>query len=455
MPAKKAATRTRKKVIEPEIMPDIDEQDESEQVEDEPMVTQRNIFDRKIPLSQALGMSDEDDEEYVEERRAEKKKKSLRQKIKERLQKGRNGAGEQLVMRVDRMTSFESDGELGVMADKVICFRMPVTLEYMEREDFIPEIMRRVPKGGDFTITTRDRIGVLDIIDIHIDKQQPAQPVTVTDPATGQSTIIYQQAPNGSTAQQPIGVVDPMKQFRDSLKMVKEMKEAFGSEVVTATATTQPPQPPGTIEERVGRILESQAVTEAIIKKVLGGGEGKSGKRDLMELVFEHAPSIIRELKEAAREIMADVRGNRNEQTQNQNQEQGRIAEGGNVHGAGVDIDNAPGRNTGEGNHESQTQAQIPIEEQIVIGLLEQCKRKVPPKVAYKRLTEIADRINYDAPNQSIDGYFDLFAEATPEMVMMWLENTVPGGKEVLAMPHSKQWIVDLQAEVKKGMEEG
>jgi hypothetical protein len=430
--------------------------------ESEPQV--RGTMPFTIPLSKVM-------EQQVGNEEAEKKKVAvtLRQKYNEAKSKGRIREDGLIQMDIFRLPLFSIDGAIGPVADKEFIFRTYVSVEYGENEDYFILLQRYGP--GAYKIYFRDMKGIMATYEKHIGKSTPTQ----VDPATGQPAINITM-PNGN-AQQPIGVMDPLKMVRDYTntmmqdqltmlgEMRKQMIQSQFKQMTETPPTTPPPAPAFDPNAFLAQVIQTKEVASALVQGLTG--KQREGKKDLVELMFEHLPSIIREGKEAAKELIQEYReGKQNAQTQNQRPAPRRIQPRSQV---------APHQNqpqTGDGAAEggqsgSEEQATAEaliemgatIEDQALIMLLLQFKRRVPPQVAFGRLTEFDDEL---PPGSSIWPYYELLAEVTPAIaIAVTRENLtdvvlhfVPDAKELLESQSAQGWIAGLQGAIRKHLAE-
>lgn len=57
--------------------------------------------------------------------------------------------------------------------------------------------------------------------------------------------------------------------------------------------------------------------------------------------------------------------------------------------------------------------------------------------------------IEFEERNPTVTPYISAFLSMTPDAALAWLEQAVPQAKQIAQMPHAKQWIKQLQEELK------
>ena len=220
---------------------------------------------------------------------------------------------------------------------------------------------------------------------------------------------------------------------------IEELRSLLAPKVSPATPAQPPPLTP---EVSVAAMLmKDPDVVKSVVKNLVGDkGDGESASTTITLALIKEIGQPVGELLGAiTARLIQPLQGTGQMQAQQSppqpTQEQANTAP------EQQSTNPAPQANEGQS-----------IEDQLLLSLLDQCNRRVPPKVAYARLCEVADRIDEEMPAQSIGAYFDLFATAEPEMVKAWLDATVPNAKQVTEQPHFLQWATELQAIVKANM---
>lgn len=354
----------------------------------------------------------------------------------------------------------EDDPMSGAQADKAFCSKFVTTESAIDdgihldaaskfgpgRYWIMIYLNNQIVDQWEFRIAAGQQMG-------HVQNGQ--QVVSMPDPQNPGQVIV--QMP----ANQPLpAAIDPMKQFRESLKMMKELREAMG-------IVEQPSQNPAPAQSPETSVAEFLMKDPAYAKKIVGNLVGGESEKDLMALAFEHGPALIQSLGDVVRNIISDFKGGGNgtaqmAQTTLQN---GAVQ----VPFHQSDQDTQPanpftqennqmleGNQSGEMAGLASTQpAQVRPEDELLAGILDHCKRRMPPKLAADRAMKYAEWVESVAPQQSIFVIIEQFVDGPIEDSLLFLEAISDEAKEIIAMPHAKQWATQLQAELKKAYEPG
>jgi hypothetical protein len=95
---------------------------------------------------------------------------------------------------------------------------------------------------------------------------------------------------------------------------------------------------------------------------------------------------------------------------------------------------------------------QITPEQQALSLLIDHCRQNIPARIAFSRLCNYADYLNDNAPHLSIDEYITMLGAAPTDSVIEYVK-TLPGGEQIAALPHAKEWTSELQRLIKESQE--
>jgi hypothetical protein len=99
-----------------------------------------------------------------------------------------------------------------------------------------------------------------------------------------------------------------------------------------------------------------------------------------------------------------------------------------------------------------ESQMVVTPEETALRTLVDNCMRKVPPQIAFDRLMAYAEAVNEQYPQGSIDGYIDMLGSAPTDAVIEYVKS-LPGGEQIVSLPHAKDWCAELQRLIKESQE--
>lgn len=99
--------------------------------------------------------------------------------------------------------------------------------------------------------------------------------------------------------------------------------------------------------------------------------------------------------------------------------------------------------------------AQLSPEDQVIQLAVNHCLMNRPPQVASARIIAIADRLNDEAPQFSIDEYLKMFAAMQPADAIGLAAQLTPNGSELQALPHAPAWVAELQRLIGEAIEGG
>lgn len=99
--------------------------------------------------------------------------------------------------------------------------------------------------------------------------------------------------------------------------------------------------------------------------------------------------------------------------------------------------------------------AQLSPEDQVIQLAVNHCLMNRPPQVAAARIIAIADRLNDEAPQFSIDEYLKMFATMPPADAIGLAAQLTPNGSELQALPYAPAWVAELQRLIGEAIEGG
>lgn len=375
----------------------------------------------------------EDDESFNPEEKPKRKRNTLKEvkmKLRERWAKKGISPSGNLRISLFKFTN-DDDPMSGASADKAYCTKFQTTEEAIDAGIHLEAASKFGP--GRYWIIIYLNNQIADQWEFRVAgstmpvSQIPnGQPLTSFD-QSGQPQFTIQM-PN----QQHPSSVDPMKTLRESFKIVREFKEAMGLESIIPTAQ---PQPKVSEEMQLASFaLQDPDIKKKVLKNLFGSNS--DGEKDTLELILNNVEPIGRALQGLVDRVFMNLNQARssgqmqmvNEVTQNPEIEQ-QSAQSQNILGL-----------------DRQVNAQIITPEDALLNfVIEQCVKKVPPKIACDRIIKMADAINEQSPAQSIDGYLELFVSIEPEQAIEYVKNSVQGGEQIAGLDHAIQWTTELQ----------
>lgn len=230
--------------------------------------------------------------------------------------------------------------------------------------------------------------------------QSGQQVVSMPDPQNPGQVIV--QMPAG----QPLPPqIDPLKQMRESFKMMKEMREAMG--MIEPQSQQQNPQQLSPELQMAGFMLQDADLKKKAIKSLFGAGGGEPEK-DILTTVIENVEPIGKAIQGIIQQIFVniqEVRGNGATQIQQTPLPQdgnAQIPAGGwnDDQSSAYSIERIPQHQSNgsalnsqqiQQGHEAQAHAVRP-EDELLAGILDHCKRKMPPKLAADRAMKYAEK---------------------------------------------------------------
>ena len=460
---------------EPELVPD------DEVVDAKPIkAPTRKVVESKVITYEQSADDLEDDEEIESEEfeikeKPKRKKPSLkdeRDKLRAELEKNGVTPASSLRVYISKYVN-ENDQQGGMFADVEDFGKYHITKEALLRGDHM-DIARRFGPGRYFfkvylenTLVKHfdGRIGASGQIGT-INGQigtNTSQHFVSPDPANPGQVIV--QMP----AQQQVNPVDPFAEFDKTLKMFERMQKVFGQ--VGHPPQAENPQPQLSPEQQLATVLLTDPDVKKKAVKSLLGSNGESGEANTLELILTHAESIGKALEGVIAGLFNNVQSMRGSngqpqmaQTAFQDRREGQ--------GQTLNESGHPDRQylseaqqesfqgipaSGHGNAMQGNESAQPVspEDQLLMLVLDQCKRRLPAKIAAQRCLALADMIEAQAPWMSLYPVIEMFISIEPDAAIAFIEQYSEQAKEIASLPHAKEWTAQLQAELKSTYETG
>lgn len=439
MPAKRKTPASRTKVIEP------DEVFTPESEEDQPKIAKRKhiietVYDEQVEIDPNTGevVTDgfEPDEPEAEERKAYVK--SERERIRDKLKKAGVSSNQPLKLRVDRLPNYKIDGASGMTAEKAFCFAMDCDEGFVTNGDvLLMEIQKRCGPG-DYWVTVRYKNSILDTWKETI--AAPQQPIPIVDPQNPNAppTYVYQMPQqNGTMTAEPVKVPTHKEMLKDMVEVIELTDRLRGNKRDDAPQ----PQPAAAfdVQKFAADVMQSKQVMDVLIS---GLGGAKSGRKDTLEIILEHGPSLLREAANVGRELIREFRQGQYEQAQNQITGEPHqslpLDSSGNQQGGGSDT-LAGQPQAGANNSQTQTTITQTPEVQIMNYLIDAYLAKVPMKAIMGNLRGMADN------SPGLIDLFGGFAETESAELLQWVGLLRPELSEQIKTPEAQAWIQQLQ----------
>jgi len=397
---------------------------------------------------------------------------SFRTKIRERFKARGIGVDETLMLRIDRLPFFEQNGLAGVRSDKEFCGVLPCKENFFDGDEYLIEIQRRYGPG-DYQLTVRHKNFIVSSWREHIGGF--SAPVAVASSEPGQPpTMIYAQ-PMGQAPPSPQRTIK--EELRDMAEMIKLVDNIRGPREENQT------NPARTEDEVLATaILKQPDVIENVVGSVIkrfgrsgGGDDDPSPWAVAMKLVESgQASQIVKAFLDSFWNGINSFRGQMNgTQTmvqtpqapharfENPALQNGQANQPGQVlstQGQPQGVQNpfeasanAPGTSGAVDEH---TQQPMSPEAEALALVLDHCRRQTLPKVTLAELTQreqtLQALINHHAMQtgqiltNQITLYLDLFNDMATDEVME-IVKSLPGGAEIVALPHAREWTEQLQ----------
>lgn len=465
----------RKKAAEIEILPPEDDQQPRGRKK---LVEAEHTIKYSAPVPVTVETDPEEDDQVfeddpidVEKKRKRKTAKTERDELRKKLMNHGVTAASTLKLIIERYV--HSDGpDSGTTAEKSHCTKYGCDEAHVLNQDYMDVAAKWGAGRYWFTLYKDGTIVSQWEKRLEPSRQTPIiQRVNPNDPNSPQVIV---QMPEGMGAQQPVSVIDPIKQMRETAKMYRELKEAFEPNGVQHSQ-----QPKDEDEVIANAIIKHPAVIETVVESIVKRVGGKSGGdsdapwfADIIKdsiTTGQLAPTVQGVVKAL---FPNGLFGGLFPGGQNNGQAQMAQTQFSQSQPPGAETNNHPqaGQETLAGNQSSlqpatitdgqsdsantQTTQQITPEQHALSRLIQNCQRNVPVQVAYQQLVSYADAIEEQAPDYSIYGYIDLLGSMTTDQVLEFVK-ALPRGETVIALPHCREWCEGLQKLIQESQEGG
>lgn len=403
--------------------------------------------------------SDDDVFEFEEKpKRKKKTERELRSALRDRLaQKGVTPTSQ---LRI-HIFKFENDNDVisGVQAEKAFCTKIFTTEDGITNGQHLDAAQRFGSGRYLFMVYMNNAIvtsfeGRISAPSGMAGASNP-HPVAVPDPANPGQVIV--QMP----AQQQANPIDPFAEFDKTLKMFERFQKAFGG-ITRPQVEVHPQQPQLTPEQQLAAtLLLDPDVKKKAVKSLLGSN-GDSGETNTLELVLTHSESIGRAIEGIINGIFTNVQNLRGsngaaQMAQSPRQRSGRPENQWQDHGQAGQIQEIQATNGQalESHSQGIPEGSASPEDQLLMLVLDQCKRRLPAKIAAQRVLALADAIEQQAPWLSLYPVIEMFIGIEPDAAIAFIEQYSEQSKEIASLPHAKEWTGQLQAELKASYDNG
>jgi hypothetical protein len=421
-----------------------------------------------------IGDDLEDDETEDKPRR---KIKSAREELRKKLRAQGVAPSTNLRLYIEKYLHSDSNTG-GSYAETEFCTKYQTTEEHILNKDYI-DVAKRWG-AGKYRITIRMQNKIVDAFDERISATPTGPVIQHVNPNDPTSPQVIVQTTNGDGQQyQPPSMRDIMKAqkeaFKEQLEMAKLMREAYGLTPET------PQQQQQTVDPELAAlqlITKNPDVMEKIaggIAKSIFGGKGVADDTpwwaDILKdsiTTGQLAPTVqgvVRALFPNGLFGGLFPGGNNNGQAQmataplqtngtadSQRATDGRTVVAQEIPQGNQSLQPASGEADQQSGMLPAGQQQITPEQHALARLIQNCQRNVPVQVAYQQLINYADAVNEQAPEYSIDGYIDLLGSMETDQVLEFVK-ALPGGEQVVGLPHVKEWTAELQRLIKENQE--
>lgn len=435
--------------------------------------------------------SQEEDFDFVEKEKSKRRKKTAkeeRDELRREMDKLGVAGVSRLKLSIDKYRHSDSD-DSGTLAEKDYCTKYPVTKDHILNDEYM-DVARRYGPGRYWFTLRMDNVIARQWerqVNAVVTPSGPViQNVNPADPTSPQ--VIYQSTNGDGQAQQiPMSIKDIMKTQREALKeqleMAKLMREAYGFAPEAPQQQQQTTDPELAALHLIAKnpdVMEKLATGMAkTIFGSKGGGDDTPWWADIIKdsvTTGQLAPTVQAIVKGLFPNGLFGgfanlfTGGQQNgqapiHQTPVQNQAGSSVDEVSSPQGfqqsqASLpqgDVARLPDANMGSAQEHQDSppqQATITPEQHALSRLIQNCQRNVPVQVAYQQLVSYADRVEDEAPDYSIYGYIDLLGQMTTDQVLEFVK-ALPGGEQVVALPHCREWCEGLQKLIQESQEGG
>ena len=433
-------------------------------------------------------MSFEEEETEV----AVKRPLTVKQRLRAKFAQRGIGGSETLKLRIDRMPTFGQDGLAGVKADKQFCGIVTCNDAYFDNDDYLVRIQQAYG-AGDYWLQLRHKN---TIVQQWVESVGGfAGPATIGENGQPSPTIIYNQPPHAPSTTPP---VDPLQQLRGAFKIVSEFKDMLGINPTPASAPPQAaPVDPDTLllqnlatndkfMDKVSnglmrKVLGDKAVDDdptfgAVAMKMVETGQAEKAITAVGNFALRLADRIFNAwgLNNGSPQMGAQTVQDQTPANDGQNQ---NVPFSSVQSGSQVQRPAMPGANEGsadrpmDGAHtppqfatsenpptlmqviprlpishafQMVVQGQVGAEDITLAKLIDGCAREADPRGVLDWVYQFADTINEQLPDYSIDEYIEAFKSMTVDQTLAFIR-AIPGASGVVELPHSRQWVEDLQ----------
>src|SRR5215813_16673 len=412
-----------------------------------------------------------DEDEYLEPEQPQIKQPTFRVKLRKRFEARGIGNDETLTLRIDRLPFFEQNGLAGVRTDKEFCGVIPCTEKFFEGDEYLVEIQRRYGPG-EYWLTVRhknaivsswrERCGGFPVAPIAVQSSEPGQP----------PQVIYQQ-PGQFPA--PRNLKEELREVSEMIRLVDDIRgpredvaanPARSEDEILATAILKQPDMVesvvGSLVKRFGRSGggDDDPTPWSVAMKLVETGQAAQIVKAIFDSFFNGVNSMIPGRQNNGQAQMAEaphanmgaiqnpppVNGQTDQFRQNQNIQ---------ALPQGVESPSQVGAPGASGQQQSPEQDALAL-------VLHHCKHKIPPKITYAELAQREQRLDLilnqhgmqtgQILSNQISLYVDMLGDMSAQDAIGFVK-TLPGGEEVAALPHAKEWTEALQAIIKENQE--
>jgi len=424
-----------------------------------------------VPVGEAPDADTDEGLEFVEVEERQRRKKTTkdeRDELRREMDKLGVASVSRLKLSIDKYRHSDSD-DSGTLAEKDYCTKYPVTKAHILDDEYM-DVARRYGAGR-YWFTLR--------MDNKIVRQWER---TVNQAVMPTGSVIQHANPNDPTspqvivnipegAQQPVGVVDPWKQMRELAKTYKELKQTFEPE------GAQAPTPQRSEEEVLTTaILKQPEVIENVVGSVMKRFGAKGGDSDpwaevAMEAVKNgQAAQIVREVVNGIFNGFQSFIPGRQQNGQTQVsapplQNQGGSGPNGVSSPQGFPQGQeslpqsvSPGLPASNmGGTETHTHTPTPTPEgqalnDILNYVVSECAKQTEVRLVAGGIEQYIDTAVSPFYQGSIWAKLDNIALMPTEAVIEFVKG-FPGGEQIAALPHAKEWTAELQRLIKESQE--
>lgn len=470
--------RPKKTAVEPELLPAEDSQPSQKVIKHK---TEWVEVVEDAPESDSVDFEDAEIED-----KPRKKNKNAIQEMRKKLRAQGVTPTSNLRLYIERYVHSETDAG-GSWAETEFCTKYSTTEEHIFNKDYIDAARKWGP--GKYRITIRMDNRIVDAFDERISATPSGPIIQHVNPNDPTSPQVIVQMPEGAGQQQaqPMSFAD-MAKFQDQLferrlKEIKLFRETFG--LSSDRPQEQPPIDPEIAALQL--ITKNPDVMEKIaggIAKTIFGGKGVADDTPWWASSLEKAittgqlaptvQGIVKALlpnglfgglfsggqQNGQAQMATPPVQNQTPEGSNQQQRsdlvsspQGSLEQGaGQVGSPQALAGGTSGDVAGAVLGGNESQVAITPEEAALRTLIDNCVRKVPPQIAFDRLMAYAEAVNEQYPQGSIDGYIDMLGSAPIDAVIDYVKS-LPGGEQIVNLPHAKDWCAELQKLIKESQE--